>query len=355
MMKKLLCAVLALLLIVPSACAVTEEDLLECTVANGAVSSVEFIDIVAPYSGTLASFDLEAGDAVTRGDELFSMLTSCITASEEAYVTCVFASAGDRAEDILARYGALVSMEPVQQRRIVASTSSAYNKDENHTLHVGEILYFRSTGSDREEGEGRVISVSGENYVVDILSGDFELDETLTLYRDDDYESRDNVGKGSVIRRDPLSAVGSGVVATVEVEAGAKVQPGDTLVTLMGADADPSASPVVGAPADGVVATVAVSAGQQVWKGQLLARLYLTDAREIVAQVDEVYLGALKPGDTLPVTLDADEDTILECTVTEISSLGSTAQNAAYYTVRLALNNAENVRLGQSARVYLPK
>ncbi len=355
MMKKWICLCLSMLLSCPAALAVSQEELTDYAVANGTVGSVEFIDITAPCSGTLNSFTVEAGDAVLAGDVLFSMQTSALTAPEEGYVSFVFAQPGQSAQDVLSRYGSLLAIEPAQDMRIRASTMGAHNKDENKILHVGEMLYFKSTGADKEEGTGRVISVSGENYVVDILTGDFELDESLTLYRDDDYETRDNVGKGKTARRDPISVTGMGVVVTVDVEAGDKVEMGQTLVTLMGADADFGASPLCAAQADGVVAMVAVSAGQQVWKGQVLARVYCTDAKEIVAQVDEVYLNGLEVGDTLPVTLDTDENTIFDCKVTEISALGATIQNAAYYTVRLALPNADDILLGQSAKVYLPK
>ena len=61
----------------------------------------------------------------------------------------------------------------------------------------------------------------------------------------------------------------------------------------------------------------------------------------------------LKVGDTVPVTLDTDEARILSGTVTEISSLGTQRQNAAYYTVHVAVQQP-GMMLGQSASVYLP-
>ena len=41
-------------------------------------------------------------------------------------------------------------------------------------------------------------------------------------------------------------------------------------------------------------------------------------------------------------------------TVTEISALGVTRQNAAYYSVHVSIDDS-SVMLGQSASVYLPK
>ena len=354
-MKRIFACVLCIVLCVGTALAATQEDLADCAVANGHVAAVEFVDVVAPCSGVLESFDLAQGDAVEEGQELFSMMTTKIVATEDAVVRRVFAQPGDRAESVLSRYGALVSMEPVQERRIMASTSGAYDSDKNKTIHVGETLYFRTTGESKVEGSGMVISVSGENYVVDILRGDFVLGEQLALYRDDDYNSKDKVGRGTVTRRDPLSVVGTGVIASVDVREGQTVKQGDVLLTVMGADADDGASAIVTAPSAGVISALPVSSGQQVWKGQLLARVSLTSDMEVVVDVDEVYIGNLEVGDKLYLTLDTNEDEILTGTITEISAVGVTVQNAAYYTVHLRVDGSKALMLGQSAKVYVPK
>lgn len=47
-----------------------------------------------------------------------------------------------------------------------------------------------------------MVAVSGAQYTVDVLAGDFELNESLTLYRDDGYDQKDCVGKGTIVRRD---------------------------------------------------------------------------------------------------------------------------------------------------------
>lgn len=198
-----------------------------------------------------------------------------------------------------------------------------------------------------------MVAVSGAQYTVDVLAGDFELNESLTLYRDDGYDQKDCVGKGTIVRRAPLPVQGNGRVAAVHVQEGQQVTAGQLLLELVSADADPQAfSPWVTAQEAGVVASVAVTPGQQVWKGQLLCRLYLTDDLEVVAEVDEMDLGTLRVGDTLPVTLDMNPEQIITGTVTEISALGVTRQNAAYYTVHVSIP-ASSGRLGASASVYL--
>ena len=352
MMKKLLALLAALMLLCVSALA--DEDLSGYAIANATVTAVHYVDVTAPYSGTLATFDLNAGDRVSAEDALFSMLLTTLYAPESGTVT-LFAGEGDDASGVLSHYGALASLEPERPTQVTATTANAYNARENHILYVGETLYFRSSGADREEGSGRVIYVDGSGYVVDILEGEFDIGESFNLYRDDRYENRDCVGRGTVTRRNPLPLVSVGRVHELLVRDGDAVAANEPIMTLMSADADPGASPTVTAPQDAVIASVAVASGQQVWKGQVLARLYLTDELEVIAEVDEINLRHLRVGDRVPVTLDVDEKTVLSGTVTEISALGVTRQNAAYYAVHISLQNTDDMLLGGSASVYLPR
>ena len=333
--------------------ALAAEDLTGRPLADGVVSAVHYLDVTAPMSGTLNAFDLTAGDTVAAGQNLMGFITTGVYATENATVGAVFVQPGDDAAAAMARYGMLLGLEPAQSQQIQASTTGAYNDDANRTLHLGETLNFKSNKSTRVDGQRQEVAESGAQYTVDVLAGDFELNESLTLYRDDGYDQKDCVGKGTIVRRDPLPVQGSGRVAAVHVQEGQQVTAGQLLLELVSADADPQAfSPWVTAQEAGVVASVAVTPGQQVWKGQLLCRLYLTDDLEVVAEVDEMDLGTLRVGDTLPVTLDMNPEQIITGTVTEISALGVTRQDAAYYTVHVSIP-ASSGRLGASASVYL--
>lgn len=351
-MKKLFSLMLALCLLaaVP---ALADTDLTGYAIANGNVTAAQFVDAVAPCSGTLSSFDLEAGDRVSAGDSLFTLLVNTLYATEDGTVGAIFAQQGDDAQAVMARYGGVIALEGGVSQQITATTNGAYNDEKNRTIHIGETLYFESAKSGHEEGTGRVVAVSDSGYVVDILTGSFDVKETLTLYRTDSYANKDCVGKGAVSRRAPVMLSGAGRVAEVLVSEGEQVVRGQALMTFLAQDADPDASATVSAPASGVVASVGVSPCQQVWKGALLARIYLTDSLEIVAQVDEIDLGSLRVGDVIPYTLDTDESQVYQGTVTEIASLGFTRQNAAYYTVHVSINTSAS--LGASASIYLLK
>ena len=359
--KRGLCliAVLALgILFLPAAAeeeaGAAETDLSGYTIASGNVAAVTFEDLTAPWSGTLLPFDWAAGDPAGENETMFVMRTETLFAPEKGTVEEVFAADGDDAAAVLQRYGALISMQGENADRIQATTAGTFLKKENKVLRVGETLYFKSDKSGHEEGSGRVIAVSGTGYTVEIQKGVFEMGETLNLFRKDDYSSDSKVGSGNVFRRDPVGLAGQGRIGSVLVRPGDAVSAGQPVMTFLGPDADPGAAPEIRTRRAGVVAQVAAAPGQQVWKGALLARIWHTDQLEVVAEVDEMDLEAVSVGTECPVILDMYPDRQLTGKVTEISGLGVTRQNAAYYQVHFALQET-GLPLGASASVYLPK
>jgi len=352
-MKKVVSLLVSLCLLC-SASALAADDLTGRPIADGVVAATNYVDVTAPYSGTLSSFTLESGDEVRMGEALFTYETTDVYATESGTVKTVFIRPGDDAAAVTARYGSVIGIEQDDGYQVTASTNGSASDNENKVLHLGETLYFKTTGTNGDKGSGTVTWISGINYIVSVDSGTFNVNASVTVYRGDDYANSACVGKGSVTRRDPLLITGAGRVVRVYVSSGDTVKKGDRLASFVSADAAPDgATTLVRSNASGVVAAVAVAEGQQVWKGQWLCRLDLTDTIEVVADVDEVDLGTLAVGDTLPVTLDMDENVVLTGTVTQISALGVSKQNAAYFTVH-AVITAGSAPLGASASLYLP-
>ncbi|MBR2824350.1 MAG: HlyD family efflux transporter periplasmic adaptor subunit [Clostridia bacterium] len=353
-MKKLLLLILALSLLWSGASAAAL-DRSAYVIASGTVEAAAFTDVLAPFSGTLLSFDLQPGDRVSVGETLLGMRTQILRAPLSGRITGVFAGEGEDASGVMARYGALAAIEPEYSYLVRATTTGAYNKSRNKELHIGETLYFQQNSGTKDDGVGQVISVSGDSYTLEIHSGDFSPRENVTLYRSAGYGYSEKVGTGTVARRDPLTVTGSGRIGKVYVRADSRVSADDPLFEILPADADPGAGSDVLCPCDGVIASVAVMPGQQVWKGALLARIYRTDRIEVVAEVDEMDLSRIRVGSVCPILLDMDEETVLQGQVSEINALGVTRQNAAWFRVHLSLENASHLPLGASASVYLPK
>ena len=354
-MKKLIIWLCALILaLIPAAGLAV--NLNDCSIANGVVEAAEYVDLVAPYSGTLETFNLRVGDAVSAEDELMRMLVTNLYAPIDGTVSYVYAKEGDSADTVCARYGALIAIEPEQLMHLSCTTEGAYDKTENKIIHIGEIVYLRSSNNSNQTGKGTVISVDGKSYEVEITKTDgLKMgDSNVRVYRDSGYTDKSRIGKGTVVRQNDTLVSGGGRVYSVLAEAGSDVVSGELLIELMSADADLDASPIILASNDGVIGSISVEPGSSVWKGQSLLRLYLTDKLEVRAEVDEVDLKNVKIGDTIIVKLDADESNLIEGIVTRISSIGVTKSNAAYFDVYITIPTG-NAKIGENASVYIPK
>lgn len=318
--------------------------------ANAAIIAPETVKVTAPFSGTLKPFDLTAGDEVAAGDALFTFDTTPVYAAQDGVVAAVFAAVGDDAAGVTAHFGSLAVIEPERPLYVAASTAQAYDDDDNRYLHAGETLYLKC-GS--EKGTGRVTSVSGNTYVVEILTGNYDLGDTVRCYRESSMPSDSETGRGSVTRYADVSVVGEGRVAAVHVKAGDAVKTGDLLFELVDGQCPRGASLSLAAPIGGAVTLLNTVTGAQVYRGQLLCEIADLTKLELSAEVDELDLDGLKVGDVLSYTLDAYAGETFSGTVTAIRPIGTKKQNATYFDVRITLPAGKLLLPGMNATVTL--
>ena len=343
MNKKALCLLLTLLLSLSAACALA-------ATANAVVVAPNTFKLVAPFSGTLLPFDVKQGDRVAGGQMLFQMDTVPVYAAQDGTVAVVFADVGDDASGVMGYYGALAVIEPEYPLYIAANTADAYDKKENRYLHAGTTLYLKSGNN---TGVGLITGVSGNDYTVQILSGDFEPGDTVRCFRDSDRSSDRETGRGKARRYADLSVGAQGRVAAVHVAPGDSVKTGDLLFEMIDAQAVRGVSTQLCAPADGAVTVLAVAPGSQVYRGQLLCEIADLSALELSAEVDEIDLDGIRVGDALTYTLDAYGEQSFMGTVTEIRPIGTPKQNAAYFDVRITLESGRTLLPGMNGTVTL--
>ena len=355
-MKKLFSALLALCLIWAAPALSEETEGTEATqasaTANASVVVTQTESVVAPYSGTLLPFDAEVGDEVSAGETLFQMDTIKIYASQSGELVGLFAEAGDDADGVIERYGALAVIEPENPYYIAASTRTAYDDLANKNIHVGEILYLKRN-SDR--GTGRVTSVDGENFTVELLEGDYEITNTVSCFRTSGLDSDSKVGSGDIYRYPDVTVTGSGRVLNVYVEEGDSVEAGDLLFELVDASCNPqNVTTDVSAATGGVISQVLVTSGAQVYQGQVLCEISDLSSLELSAEVDEIYLSQIHVGSTMEYVLDAYPDRQMTGEVTRIIPLGTAKQNATYYDVRISITTAgSNILPDMSGTLYI--
>ena len=345
MKRKLLSfAALLLLLTLSAACALG-------ATANAVIVAPETAKITAPFSGTLLPFDLTAGDEVAAGDTLFAMDTVPVYATQSGTVSAVFAKAGDDASGVIAHYGSLAVIEPTHALYVAADNSQAYDDDENRYLHAGETLYLKC-GS--EKGTGIVTSVSGNAYNVEILTGSFDVGDTVRCYRESGTPSDSETGRGRVTRYADISVAAEGRIAAVHVKAGDTVSVGDLLFEVIDGQSAKDVPLTLTAPVSGAVTSLSTVSGAQVYRGQLLCEIADLTKLELSAEVDELDFSAISVGTTLSFTLDAYAGETFSGTVTEIRPVGITRQNATYYDVRITLPAGKTLLPGMNATVMIP-
>ncbi len=318
---------------------------------NASVVAPDLQAVTAPFSGTLLPFTLTQGDRVFAGDALFEIDTVKVYAPQTGTLSALFAKPGDDAGGLMNRYGALAVIEPEHPLYVAASTSTAYDESKNKYLHTGETLYLKC-GSDK--GTGRVTSVEGGSYTVEILTGDFDLNDTVKCYRESGYASDSVTGSGKAHRYPDVSVSASGRVLRVHAKEGDAVRAGDLLFEMVDqASAPATDSCIIPASAEGAVQALYVASGAQVYKGQLLCEIANLSRLELSCEVDEIYLSSIQVGSVLTFELDAYPSEGLSGTVTEIRPLGESRQNAAYFDVRVTLPEGRSLLPGMNATVYI--
>ena len=309
--------------------------------------------ITAPFAGTLLPFDYETGDSVSAHETLFTLDTTPVYATQAGTVSAVFASVGDDASGVAAHYGALAVIEPKNALYIDASTDQAYNDADNRYIHAGETLYLKLSN---DKGTGVVTSVSGKKYTVEILSGSFDVDDTVRCFRESTTPSDSEVGRGKVTRyADVQVNANSGRIAAVHVKPGDAVEVGDLLFELVDAQSEKNASRSIAASKDGVITSMNTASGAQVYRGQLLCEVADLSTLELSAEVDELDLNSIAVGDTLSYTLDAFDGETFTGTVTQIYSVGTKKQNATYFDVRITLPAGKTLLPGMNGTVTINK
>ncbi len=350
-LQKLLAMGLTLLLL-PAALAEAAPELSTAT-ANGSVEAQKTYDILAPYSGTLLPFDLSMGDAVEPGEKLFFMDTQKVFSPADGKIT-LFAAPGDSTQDVIRQYGALASIEKASRYVIDANTHNAYNDKENKFVSVGELLYFKLSEDNDEEGQGRVVAASPSGYTVEIAQGEYELGKRAKLYRQEKKDDKSRVGDGLIVRAAEQPVMGGGRILQINVTDGATVRKGDLLFDTVAEDAELPAEQVIVAPSAGVLEAPAVISGQQVYKGQRLVTLHDTTQLKVVAQVDEVDLPRLHDGSGVTLVFDSYPGQSVPGVVASISRMGVAKQNATYYNVDISFSTQLDIRLGMNVTVTLP-
>lgn len=357
-MKKFLVSTLtgALLCALPFSAALADLSL------TGKVAASATVEIYAPIGGKVESISAEKGQFVHAGDILASLSTEKIYAPESGAVTGLFGEAGDSAEIISERYGAVLSIEGESVYTISASTDNAYNKTANKFVHVGESVYLSCYSDGAHTGSGKITAIEGTNYTVEVLSGEFLIGETVSVYRGEDNTAANRIGRGELTRKNPTAVTASGSIVSFAVADGDRVEKGDLLFeTLSGSfDGLYMSGRHILASEDGVVAGLNLEKGAILEKGAVAAVLYPASAMRIETSIPESDLSAVREGDPVSIELIWNQDAEISYSgvVSRISAVANAAEggeeSVVSYAAYVDFTPDEDTRYGMSAVVTVP-
>lgn len=323
-------------------------------ILTGKVEARDSVTVTAPFGGQVKDFSLRAGDRVSKSDTLMTLNTIKVYAPSDGTVRGIFAQIGDTASFVQSQYGGLCYIEPENELIVRSAASQGYDSAENRIIHLGETVYLDTTNNNDHEGVGRIISLEGDAYVVEITEGSLELRDNVNIFRDEEYDGESRIGRGNVERTGAIAVSGEGSVLYVAVKDGDSVKRGDLLFEMVSGTLDGlmTTSASVRAPQDAIVTGIAVTAGQNVAKDQPMATLARMDKLQLVCSVSEIDMAKVKAGDTVRVTYDGISGES-DGTVTGISSVGSVSDDYTEYEVYIDLEANDALRLGMSGTAYL--
>lgn len=328
MRKALLAGVLAVMVLTSTALA---------EVYEGTTVAASSLQVEAAASGILRELSAETGSAVSEGEVLADISTTKVFAAQDGTVARIHASEGESADDTI------LEVYPLEQYEIYCTVENAYQSAESTLVHGGESVYIKCMADGTHRGTGVITQIDAEEYRVLATGGEFYVGETVYLYRDEDFSSKQRIGIGTVITSEVQSYAADGMIIRMHVEEGEYIERGELLFEY--ADADETASV---ADADGIVTEIFAGKGELVEKGETLMTLVPYDQILVEIQVSEATAGTIREGGKAELVYSMDPtETPVTGTIISISYIAEDE----LYAVRILPDTSRYKRLGLTVTV----
>lgn len=317
---------------------------------EGTVTASYTHEVYAASSAIVENVPISVGDSVSGNDMVASLRTTKVYAEEDGTVCAVFGQEGVSADTVTENYGAAIYMEGRVLYTVAASTTNAYDSVDAKLVHAGETVYLRSRAEESRVGTGVITTIDGTDYQIKVLEGDFLIGENVNVYRSENHEDEQRIGKGTVSRQAPVAVTGTGRIVSIAVKAGDEVKRGDLLMETL--DGSGSAA-VMQAGVGGVIAQLNVTQGASVAENDVVAVIWPDDAMQIEAVINESDLAFIAPGDSVTLCFDwnADSGETLWGTVRSISAVADADSEDTVFTAYIAFDPNDAVRYGMNVTV----
>lgn len=332
--------------------AMAQEDTL---ILTATVEPVQTFALKAPASGELAPFTVRTGDAVSEGDTLFTVEPISVYAPIDGVVSAVFIKEGDITSGITTRYGAAMYIDYKDRYQLQLSTRTGVDNAENRDLHIGQPVYLRSNNEEHfADGIITAFDSTSGGFTVQVIGGDLIYNHSVKVYRTPDYDYNSLLARGNLSSFAPFAVSASGTIINLGVSAGETVKAGDFLFSYVPDELDPERRGLpdateAKAAADWIITSVNVQPGASVQKGQTLLSAIRTGDYELTAQAEEAEAVCIAAGDTFTVSFEELDLEPIQAVVTSVSPLGTASGDVSTYTVRLSFTVPDGIWPGMHA------
>lgn len=315
-------------------CMLTSAALAE--VYEGTVAAASEIQVTAASGGVLEALNVEIGSIVSEGDVLGSLQTSRVFASQDGTVANIQYREGEEAD------GTVMEIYPMERYQIYCTVDEAYQSAESTLVHSGEQVYIKCTNNGTHRGVGLITQIDGDEYRVLAIGGELYVGETVYLYRDKDFSTKQCIGIGTVVTSDTEIYEADGMIVRMYVEEGEYVERGELLYEI----ADGNIEILV--PEDGLIMETAVQQGDHVEEEQTVLTLVPDGQFCIEIYADEASAAQMTEGDTVEITYPSDtQERIWPGVIAEIFRIAEESN----YRVKILPESTEGLKLGMTAEV----
>lgn len=328
------------------------------TTFEGTVVSGDAVSVNAPFGGIIDAFSLREGGVLHTGDVIATVQTTKVYAPSDGTITGIFAKPGDNLETVVSRHGAAMYLSPENKYTVEADIEYAYNDMANKYVNIGETVYLScTTDSGKHTAQGVITAVDGTSFTVETTAGEMMVDETVRVYRESSLSAKSRIGGGTVSRTGDVAVDGTGSLLLLHVQDGDTVTRGQLLFETVAGDLDGlyATSDKIIADIDGIIASVNVTAGATVSKGDALLTVYPQNTLLMEIDISEYDLNTVKEGDKVTFTLNYQENEndhhVYNGVVDMISYLSVEENGEITYKGYVAFESSEDIRLGMTAAV----
>ncbi len=193
---------------------------------QGTVTAAETMEIRAGADGILERLDLRVGQRVSEGETVGEIKKTLAFSPVDGTVTAVYAREGEEPDG-----GLVLTIEPTPLYTVYCSVKKAKRSIANTLVHGGDRVWIRCSQDGSHRAMGRIILVDGDEYRVEVTGGDLCVGEAVFVYREGSFSDADLIGTGTVLQTAAVKSTADGVVLSLAVSAGEKVERGQLLYT----------------------------------------------------------------------------------------------------------------------------